>query len=98
MKIIFIALFAVVITSGCANQSQGPEVQQWTSHEITLTSQSSYDNGYTDIDVWAHFTNGKGDTLIRPAFWDGGNIWKIRFTPPDAGTTWSWEVFSNPSG
>jgi len=96
VKIIFVALFAVVITSGCVNQLPGPEVQQWTSYEITLISQSSYDNGYTDINVWAHFTNGKGDTLIRPAFWDGGNIWKIRFSPPDSGTTWSWTAFSIP--
>lgn len=95
-KIIFVTLFAVSITSGCANQLPVPEVQQWTTHEITLISQSSYDNGYTDINVWAHFTNGKGDTLIRPAFWDGGNIWKVRFSPPDAGSTWSWTTFSIP--
>jgi hypothetical protein len=96
MKIIFIAVMAVVIISGCDNQLTVPEVQQWTSHEITLTSQSSYENGYTDINAWAHFTNGKGDTLTRPAFWDGGNIWKIRFSPPDTGTTWSWTFFSIP--
>ncbi|MBW6500203.1 MAG: DUF5060 domain-containing protein [Bacteroidales bacterium] len=95
-KIIFAVLFAVVITSSCADHLPPPEVQQWTTHEITLKSQSSYDNGYTDMDVWAYFTNGNGDTLTRPAFWDGGNTWKIRFSPPDAGTTWYWTTFSSP--
>ncbi|MFO7622666.1 MAG: DUF4038 domain-containing protein, partial [Bacteroidales bacterium] len=95
-KFIFAAIIAVVITSGCGNQLRIPEVQQWTSHEITLISQLSYDNGYTDMDVWAHFTNGNGDTLTRPAFWDGENTWKIRFSPPDAGSTWSWTTFCIP--
>lgn len=95
-QIIYVALFAFVITSGCANQLPIPEVQQWTTHEITLISNSYYDNGYTDVDVWAHFTNGNGDTLLRPAFWDEGNTWKIRFAPPDTGSTWSWTTFSIP--
>ncbi|HEY9490026.1 MAG TPA: DUF4038 domain-containing protein, partial [Chryseosolibacter sp.] len=28
--------------------------------------------------------------LVRPAFWDGGNVWKVRFAPPDSGRTWTW--------
>ena len=96
-KIIFVTLFAVVITSGCANQLPVPEVQQWTTHEITLNSKASYTNYYTDVEVWAQFTNGKGDTLLRPAFWDGENIWKIRFAPPDTGSTWFWSTYSLPS-
>ena len=36
----------------------------------------------------ATFTNGD-TTIKRPAFWDGGNSWKIRFAPTRTGT-WSY--------
>lgn len=93
-NILSAALF-LVTTSGC-NRSPVIEIQQWTKHEIILSAQSTYENGYTDVDAWAKFTNGKGDTLIRPAFWDGGSTWKIRFSPPDTGSVWTWEAFSDP--
>ena len=95
-KVISFALLASVLISACVNQLPVPEVPQWTTHEITLISRSSFENGYTDTEVWALFISGNGDTLIRPAFWDGGNNWKIRFSPPDAGSTWSWTTFSSP--
>ena len=95
-QFIVIALFSIVLTSGCTNQLQIPEVQQWTTYEITIRSKSTWPNGYTDVEVWANFTNGNGDTLIRPAFWDGGDIWKIRFAPPDTGSTWTWSTYSLP--
>lgn len=70
-------------------------VPQWTSYEISVQSNKKYDNAYTDVDVWAWFVNNKGDSLVRPAFWDGGNTWKIRFAPPDAGENWRWHVYSS---
>ncbi len=74
-----------------------PRVQQWHTYEITLNSVSNYQNPYTDIDVWAIFTNRYGDSLKRPAFWNGTNIWKVRFAPPDFNSLWTWKSFaSNP--
>ena len=49
-----------------------PLVQPWREHEITLTAEGDYPSPYTDVDVWAEFTNENGTTLRRPAFWDGG--------------------------
>ncbi|WP_044117638.1 apiosidase-like domain-containing protein [Alkaliflexus imshenetskii] len=76
-------------------QSSYPEVEQWHTYEITLSSTNSYDNPYTDVDVWAVFFNQAGDTLIRPGFWSGGNSWKIRFATPDDSSFWSWKSFSS---
>jgi len=95
--VICIAVFQYLTAAGCTRKVRIHEVQQWKTHEITLISKSGHDNAYTDIEVWARFTDGKGDTLLRPGFWDGGNIWKVRFAPPDSGSKWSWEVFSIPS-
>ncbi|TVQ23520.1 MAG: DUF4038 domain-containing protein, partial [Spirochaetaceae bacterium] len=46
---------------------------------------------YTDVDVWVDFINNSGTTLRRPAFWDGGRTWRIRFASPAPGT-WSWKA------
>jgi len=68
-------------------------VPQYTTHEISLRSNAEYENPYTDVEVWANFVNSKNDTLKRPAFWDGGNTWKIRFAPTDVNGIWSWTSF-----
>lgn len=70
-------------------------VPQWTSYEISVQSNKRFNNAYTDVDVWAWFVNDKGDSLVRPAFWDGSNTWKIRFAPPDVDHTWRWQVYSS---
>jgi hypothetical protein len=64
----------------------------WHEHEITLTAQRSYPNGYTDVDVWAEFTHASGAALRRPAFWDGGRTWRVRFAPNQTGR-WAWRSF-----
>lgn len=72
-------------------------VAQWTSYEITLKARGSYANPYTDVAVWAIFENGS-DTLVRPAFWDGGDTWRLRFAPPDSTGVWTWRSqASDPS-
>jgi hypothetical protein len=79
----------------CRNQGEVNEVQQWTTHEIVLLSEKTYSNGYTDAEVWAVFRNGQGDSLSRTGFWDGDNIWRIRFAPPDTGRLWSWLTYAS---
>ena len=82
--------------------SAGPDeilrVPQYGVHEITLETTTRYANPYTDVEVWAEFSDGRGATLRRPAFWDGGSSWRIRFTPPDVGGTWRWRAFSSNVG
>jgi hypothetical protein len=81
--------------SACQKEESITNVIQWTTHEISLQSAGGYKNGYTDVDVWAEFKNDKGETIKRPAFWDGGNTWKIRFAPPDTSSVWTWQTFAS---
>jgi hypothetical protein len=91
-------LIVYIIFTQCGPKDQIiPHIPQWTTYEITLTSQNIYKNPYTDIDIWAVFTNNRGDSLKRPAFWDGDKYWKIRFTPPDTATIWSWTTYTSGS-
>lgn len=85
----------LVLSSACSEKVR--EVEKWTTCEIKLSAAGDYSNPYTGIEVWASFINGKNDTILRPAFWDGGKTWKIRFAPPDTGSIWTWKTFSEPA-
>ncbi len=68
----------------------------WREVEITLESSRAFLNPYRDVKVWAEFTHASGRHRIRrPAFWDGGNTWKIRFASPLAAGSWKWLSFSD---
>jgi len=66
------------------------EVVPWREVEFEITAAAEYANGYTDVDVWADFTHEDGTTLRRPAFWDGGSSWKLRFASPGLAGRWNW--------
>ena len=66
----------------------------WHEYEITLTATGDYVNPYTDVQAWAVFLDSNGQLLRRPAFWDGGNIWRIRFAAPATGR-WTWRSLCN---
>lgn len=61
----------------------------WRECEFTLTAERDYPNPYADVEVWADCT------LHRPAFWDGGRVWKIRFVAPGVSGRWTWRSFSS---
>jgi len=93
-------LIAAVDSLRCA----GIEIKTWETFEISLKSSLKFQNPYVDClkkDEQPHLTASftgtdgpcKGKTIRVPGFWDGGDIWKIRFAPSDAGT-WKYETFS----
>lgn len=66
--------------------------QQWQAVEIVLTSSVTYADPFQDVDVTAAFTKLGSKTITRPAFWDGGHSWKVRFAPPQTGL---WTMTTN---
>lgn len=66
----------------------------WQEIEVTLKAKNEYSNPYTDLQPWLDFTHESGQRLRRPAFWDGGQTWKVRFAPTKAGQ-WTWRSFCN---
>jgi Protein of unknown function (DUF4038)/Domain of unknown function (DUF5060) len=69
-------------------------VTPWQEAEFELTGAGDYANPYTDVDVWADFIHESGQRLRRPAFWDGGSTWRIRFAPTASGR-WTWQSASS---
>ena len=66
------------------------EAQTWVANEIVLISQKTYADPYRDVDVNMTLTDGTVTYRI-PGFWDGGNVWRVRFMCPTAGK-WSYDV------
>ncbi len=79
-------------------------VKTWDVYEISLKSSVNKENPYTSLleegkpaFVSARFTGMsgecKGKIIIVPGFWDGKDVWKVRFAPPRKGT-WNYETIS----
>lgn len=71
-------------------------IHPWRAVELTFTSERVYTNPYTDVEVFVHFHHESGVELVRPAFWDGGGVWKVRFASPLTGGRWTWRSASAP--
>ncbi|WP_327699168.1 apiosidase-like domain-containing protein [Streptomyces sp. NBC_00459] len=73
----------------------GEPTSAWCPAEITLTAEREYDRPYADVAVWAEFTHTSGKVVRRPAFWDGGSTWRLRFAAPLTGGRWTWRSSSS---
>ncbi|GAB4403481.1 MAG: DUF4038 domain-containing protein [Bacteroidia bacterium] len=93
-----IAFFAgMLLVAACQPTAEDAVVQQWETYDLPLTATGTYENPYVDVEAWAVFTHeASGDTLLRPAFWDGGQQWRVRAALPLLGA-WRWQTFSAPA-
>ncbi|MBR9775893.1 MAG: DUF4038 domain-containing protein [Cytophagales bacterium] len=98
MRIVF-ALFVIsnFLFSCTASQSEKAAIEapQWEEIELVFTAANTYKNPYTDIEMYAEFVGPDGQQLRRPAFWDGGQNWKVRFASPIANGEWKWKTSSS---
>ena len=80
-----IGFFFILLLSGCLSNHSPDEksVRTWVMTELRFESSIDYSSGGSEealMDV--SFTHPKtGETLVRPAFWDGGNVFLVRFAP-----------------
>ena len=61
------------------------KVAQWRMAELSLTAQGDYRAPFQELEVRADFVGPRGEKLTRPAFWDGGKTWRVRFAPTSVG-------------
>lgn len=64
---------------------------QWREIEIELFARTDWPNPYTNVEVWVDFRHSAGTEIRRPAFWDGGLSWKVRFASPLRDGSWQWK-------
>ena len=73
------------------------DTPQWQIAQIGLVSANTYLNPYLEVEVEATFTGPDGVIITRPAFWDGGNTWRVRFAPTVPGV-WRWATTCSDPG
>src|SRR5690242_3684175 len=54
--------------------------------EIPFTSPRSFNDPFNEVTLDVLFTDPTGKEFRVPAFWAGGNSWKVRYASPTAGT------------
>jgi len=67
----------------------------WEKVQITLHSDRTYQNPYTDVTVWVDL-KGPGFERRCYGFWDGGNTFRVRVLATAPGT-WTWQSGSEPA-
>jgi len=68
-----------------------PVVAKWGRFEQTFKSTVLYSNAVQDASLQAVFTSPLGETSEVDGFWDGGRIWRVRFSPDQPGR-WKFKV------
>ena len=53
--------------------------------EVTLQTQKQHTNPFTEVELDVLFTSPDGTEMMVPAFWAGGDTWKVRYASPLAG-------------
>jgi hypothetical protein len=85
------AVAAGLLAAAHVFAAEVPSVEQWRVLEIALAGEKTYPNPYADVTVTATFSGPGGRTIVREAFWCGGNRWKVRFAPVAVGG-WQWRT------
>lgn len=88
MRICLIILFLV----SSINVFTQEKIEQWNRFEISLKHKAK-GNSFIDVELSAKFFNSD-TTFVVNGFYDGNNMFKIRFMPQEIGK-WNYEVSSN---
>lgn len=72
-------------------------VPKWTRFEQTFKSATDYPNPLQQVEMRVVFTSPTGASTLVDAFWDGGNVWRVRFAPNQLGRWVFSTICSDPS-
>lgn len=60
-------------------------VERYRVTHLTFESGKSFDNPFLDCAIEAIFMGPSGQAIVREAYWDGGNTYRIAFAPTETG-------------
>ena len=71
------------------------EVPRWGLFEATFRSTQTPDNPLQDTELRVAFTSPSRQTFSVRGFWDGGDTWRVRFSPGEIGQ-WAYATNAVP--
>ena len=89
-SIISLILISLILVS-CHEE---PVIRKWEVIDIPMEAAGNYENPYLDVDVTGSFTSPSGKEKSIRAFWDGGRLFILRFTPDEEGA-WTYSISNN---
>jgi len=91
-------MLVTLLLASAAGGSEGPTVPCCRVFEEALEATSAPRSPYLDIEFAATFTHTQsGRTFEVEGFWDGGDVFRLRFAPMVAGG-WTYATTSNDPG
>jgi hypothetical protein len=72
-------------------------VPQGQPYDVVLTASADFPNPMQDVDLTLVLRGPNGQELVVPGFWDGGRVFRVRFTPTASGD-WSYTTVSSDPG
>lgn len=66
-------------------------VEQWRQTILSFHSAYRYKNPFLDVTISADFLAPSGRRIVREAYWDGGDCYRIAFAPTELGV-WHWHL------
>lgn len=77
------ALF--LLLSFICTADAGETIPKWNRLEIAFTNTIACENPVQDVQLCAKFRSPSGRSSVVEGFWDGGMVWRIRFSPDEFG-------------
>lgn len=74
-----------------------PIVPKWGRFEQAFTSSAHYNNPLQDATLTVVFISPLGETIQVYGFWDGGDTWRVRFSPNQPGR-WTYRTICSDTG
>jgi hypothetical protein len=79
------AALGALLTCMAVHASVAQQAQTNKVIEISFQTHKQYANPFTDVELDALFTAPDGTEMRVPAFWAGGDTWKVRYASPLTG-------------
>ncbi|GBC98400.1 hypothetical protein HRbin17_00912 [bacterium HR17] len=90
-----ICLLLLTVTAAQAQVQAPHSVPRWGMWEAVLKSRRHYLNPFTEVTVTATFFAPSGNRFTVGGFYDGDNVWRVRFMPDEVGR-WRWIIRAEP--
>jgi hypothetical protein len=81
-----LALACLAVLPNVATAADSPPTEANVVAEITLDAAQPHRRPFLDVALDVVFTDPGGARKTMPAFWAGGNKWKVRYSSPIVGT------------
>ena len=86
LAVALLALPCVVVPPNAATAADSPKTEANAVAEITFDAAQPHPKPFLDVTLDVMFTDPSGTQKTVPAFWAGGNQWKVRYSSPVVGT------------